>query len=194
MFSPADAAPTPRRCSWPLESKLSTAVRARCGRPSSAFVRGISPPHNTAQSAAPPRRNLSHRHPRAKRSRVADPVEGVGRRRRARHGRRRGARHGRRRGARHGRRRRPRHGRRRGPRHGPTLWDGLPLQDRFRTPPLSAAVLENDVARLKQEAEQLRQQLRETEQRLRHIEAEIPAASPANAGKRCCKAPYGNPP
>jgi predicted ATP-grasp superfamily ATP-dependent carboligase len=43
-----------------------------------------------------------------------------------------------------------------------------------RTPPQSAAVLENDVARLKQEAEQLRQQLRETEQRLRHIEGGNP--------------------
>jgi len=39
-----------------------------------------------------------------------------------------------------------------------------------RTPPQTAAVVEEDVARLKQEAEQLRQQLRETEQRLRHIE------------------------
>ncbi len=39
-----------------------------------------------------------------------------------------------------------------------------------RTPPQTAAVAEEDVARLKQEAEQLRQQLRETEQRLRHIE------------------------
>ena len=43
-----------------------------------------------------------------------------------------------------------------------------------RTPPQSAAFLENDVARLKQEAEQLRQQLRETEQRLRHIEGGNP--------------------
>ena len=43
-----------------------------------------------------------------------------------------------------------------------------------RTPPQSAASLEDDVARLKQEAEQLRQQLRETEQRLRHIEGENP--------------------
>jgi predicted Fe-Mo cluster-binding NifX family protein len=43
-----------------------------------------------------------------------------------------------------------------------------------RTPPQTAAVFENDVARLKQEAEQLRQQLRETEQRLRHIEGGNP--------------------
>ena len=43
-----------------------------------------------------------------------------------------------------------------------------------RTPPQSAAVLEDDVARLKQEAEQLRQQLCETEQRLRHIEGGNP--------------------
>jgi len=43
-----------------------------------------------------------------------------------------------------------------------------------RTPPQSAAGLEDDVARLKQEAEQLRQQLRETEQRLRHIEGGNP--------------------
>jgi predicted Fe-Mo cluster-binding NifX family protein len=43
-----------------------------------------------------------------------------------------------------------------------------------RTPPQSAASLEGDVARLKQEAEQLRQQLRETEQRLRHIEGGNP--------------------
>jgi predicted Fe-Mo cluster-binding NifX family protein len=43
-----------------------------------------------------------------------------------------------------------------------------------RTPPQTAAVVEEDVARLKQEAEQLRQQLRETEQRLRHIEGGNP--------------------
>jgi len=66
----------PRRCSRPLESKLSTAVRARCGRPSSDFVREMSHPPNAPLSAAPLRRNLSHRHPRAKLSRVADPAEG----------------------------------------------------------------------------------------------------------------------
>jgi len=44
----------------------------------------------------------------------------------------------------------------------------------IRTPPQTAAVVEEDVARLKQEAEQLRQQLRETEQRLRHIEGGNP--------------------
>ena len=49
-----------------------------------------------------------------------------------------------------------------------------PLQDRCRKPPQSAAVLDDDVARLKQEAEQLRQQLRETEQRIRHIEGGDP--------------------
>ena len=43
-----------------------------------------------------------------------------------------------------------------------------------RTPPQTAAGVEDDVARLKQEAEQLRQQLRETEQRLRHIEGGNP--------------------
>jgi predicted Fe-Mo cluster-binding NifX family protein len=43
-----------------------------------------------------------------------------------------------------------------------------------RTPPQTAAVFEDDVARLKQEAEQLRQQLCETEQRLRHIEGGNP--------------------
>lgn len=43
-----------------------------------------------------------------------------------------------------------------------------------RTPLQTAAVVEEDVARLKQEAEQLRQQLRETEQRLRHIEGGNP--------------------
>jgi len=43
-----------------------------------------------------------------------------------------------------------------------------------RTPPQTAAVVEEDFARLKQEAEQLRQQLRETEQRLRHIEGGNP--------------------
>lgn len=43
-----------------------------------------------------------------------------------------------------------------------------------RTPPQSAAGLEDEIARLKQEAEQLRRQLRETEQRLRHIEGGNP--------------------
>jgi predicted Fe-Mo cluster-binding NifX family protein len=43
-----------------------------------------------------------------------------------------------------------------------------------RTPPQSAAGLEDEIARLKQEAEQLRQQLRETDQRLRHIEGGNP--------------------
>lgn len=43
-----------------------------------------------------------------------------------------------------------------------------------RTPPQTAAVFEDDVARLKQEAEQLRQQLREAEQRIRHIEGGDP--------------------
>ena len=44
----------------------------------------------------------------------------------------------------------------------------------FPKPPPSAAVLENDAARLKQETEQLRRQLREKEERIRYLEGREP--------------------
>jgi len=45
-------------------------------------------------------------------------------------------------------------------------------------PPPSAAVLENDAARLKQEAEQRRRQLLEKEERIRHLEGRDPGRRP----------------